>query len=73
MELAYCTSCRCKTPYLIHDVFTNVVIHDVRFQYLDKCCNCCKCGNKVYVPKIHDENVEAEITSYNKARGGIKL
>ena len=66
---SYCINCGKKCEYRIFDKLINHMIKDVRFSCLEKRAFCCECGNPVYVTEIHDENIEAEILAYNKARG----
>ena len=71
MDTRFCENCGCKTGY---DVFCEPferVIRGVAFSYEDENAVCRECGEPVFVPEVHDANIDRIDAAYRKAAGLI--
>lgn len=65
---AYCIRYGKKTEYSIKLQHVRVNICGVRFSYIEKNPCCTNCGESVYVSEVEDQNVDARMLEFNKAR-----
>ena len=68
-NFAYCCECREDTRYA--KIVQNRYLSDpkdmnVKVPYQRLACLCTKCFNEVYVPSIHEQNVETLKKEYEK-------
>lgn len=43
-------------------------VHGIRFSFVEIHPKCIVCGNLLYVPEVHDKNVETKKESYRKEK-----
>lgn len=67
-DTAYCIRCSKKTEYSIKFQRMRVNVCGVRFSYVEKDPCCTNCGENVYVSEIEDQNVDARMFAFNRAK-----
>lgn len=55
-DKVYCITCGAMRPYRIESSIEEVTVREVSFSYKELKTICKKCGNKVYVPAVNDNN-----------------
>ena len=69
----FCVECGDFEEYTENSSRESVTVRGITFDYVEKTACCARCGQRVYVPEINDENVEAQENAYRKAAGLISI
>lgn len=64
----YCVKCNDISPYKVASEIVRTSRKGIDFEYLCSVGICEKCGDLVYVPELHDINVERREEAYFKAK-----
>ena len=63
----FCETCGEKTEYVVHKEINEKTIHGVTFTIEEEIATCSVCRTPVYVPQIHDANIDRIEAAYKKA------
>lgn len=69
----FCVECGDFEEYTENSSRETVTVRGITFDYVEKKACCARCGQRVYVPEINDENVKAQEDAYRKAAGLISI
>ena len=64
----FCTECNKWRFYILCEENRDLTVRGVSFSYPEISAKCEKCGEKVYVPAINDNNVNARLKAYYNAK-----
>jgi len=73
MDTRFCENCGGKTEYTVSDRQSSETIRGINFSYTEEYAICGVCGEPVYVPEIHDANIDRIEAAYRKAAGLISV
>lgn len=71
MDTRFCETCGDKTDYTVSYRPSSKTIRGISFTYTEEYANCGICSEPVYVPEIHDANIDRIEAAYRKAAGLI--
>lgn len=71
MDTRFCENCGSKTGYTVAYKQANKTIRGINFSYTEEYAICSDCSEPVYVPEIHDANIDRIEAAYRKAAGLI--
>ena len=73
MDTRFCEKCGGKTAYTISERQSKKTVRGINFSYLEEYAVCSVCDDPIYVPEIHDANIERIEAAYRKAAGLISV
>lgn len=73
MDTRFCESCGCKIDYTVAYRQSSKTIRGISFSFADEHAICNVCSEPVYVPEIHDANIDRMEAAYRKAAGLISV
>lgn len=71
MDTKFCENCGDKTEYNISEKQSNKTVRGIDFSYAEEYALCSVCNEPVFVPEIHDANIDRIETAYRNAAGLI--
>ena len=69
MDTRFCEKCGDKTEYTVSYKQSSKTIRGVSFSYKEESAVCDACNEPVYVPEIHDANIDRIEAAYRSASG----
>ena len=72
-KLVFCENCRDDVGYVVEERKMTGNIHGDQYRYNGWEARCKECGELVYVPEIHDENLTALYDEYRTRKNIISL
>jgi len=73
MDTRFCENCGEKTEYIVSSRQSSKTVRGINFSYSEEHADCSICGDPVYVPEIHDANIDRIEDAYRKAVGLISV
>ncbi len=66
---AFCPNCGTQRTYNITVQQEHAKVREIEFDYAAKIATCTKCQRELYIPSLHDENVENRNKTYQLLKG----
>lgn len=72
-NMTFCEECRKDVAYTVKTERMSGIIRGVEYEYDGKTALCSECGHEVFVPELHDSNLETLYSVYRATNGIISL
>jgi len=69
----FCPECRKDVEYQIEDSVEKKEVRGMEFEYTAERAYCNKCGEEIFIPELHDKNLQKIDNAYREKAGIIKV
>jgi len=69
----FCPECRKEVEYQIKESVEKKEVRGLEFEYTAERAYCNECGSKIFIPEIHDQNLQKIDHAYREKAGIIKV